>query len=132
MLVLDAFLDRSPPVHLLTLEAFRLYLRHVGPRGVLAFDVSNPFLELSKAVRANAAACGLYTVDWRDSDVTPPGVFSQWVLASRSRQVLESAFPADMVASPAASDAPRLLWTDDFTPILRILRMPRPSAPPHP
>src|SRR5262249_52002833 len=44
--VMDAFSGDSVPVHLITREAFQLYLRHLKPDGVLAVNISNKYLDL--------------------------------------------------------------------------------------
>ena len=41
VLAVDAFSGDAIPVHLLTLETFRLYFRHLRPDGILAVHVSN-------------------------------------------------------------------------------------------
>ena len=46
LLVADAFSSDAIPTHLLTREAVRLYRRKLRPDGVLAFHISNRFLDL--------------------------------------------------------------------------------------
>src|SRR5207248_87325 len=41
LLAVDAFSSDSIPVHLLTIEAFQLYFRHLRPGGILAVHISN-------------------------------------------------------------------------------------------
>lgn len=123
LIVLDAFLDRSPPVHLLTVEAVRLYLRRLEPNGVLAFHASNPFLDLTSVVRSTTGACGLFSVACVDRK--PAGglaVTSHWVLASPSRETLAACFPSEQITVPSADPPAGLCWTDEFTPLLRVLR----------
>ncbi|HLJ15492.1 MAG TPA: fused MFS/spermidine synthase, partial [Bryobacteraceae bacterium] len=55
VLIVDAFSGDAIPVHLLTKEAFALYLRHLKPGGILAVHVSNQFLELAPVVQQLAA-----------------------------------------------------------------------------
>lgn len=50
LLVLDAYLSDSIPVHLMTIEAFRLYLRKLAPKGILTFHVSHRYLDLEPIV----------------------------------------------------------------------------------
>ena len=50
LLVLDAFSGDSIPIHLLTQEAFDIYLRHLAPEGALAVHVSNRHLDLAPVV----------------------------------------------------------------------------------
>ncbi len=51
MLVVDAFSGDAIPVHLLTQEAFALYLRHLKPDGILAIHTSNTYLDLNPVVQ---------------------------------------------------------------------------------
>ncbi len=50
LLVLDAFSSDSIPVHLMTREAFALYVRKLKPNGVLLFHLSNRYLDLPPLV----------------------------------------------------------------------------------
>ena len=54
VLAIDAFSSDSIPVHLITSEATALFFQHLKPDGILAFHISNRFLDL-KPVLANIA-----------------------------------------------------------------------------
>src|SRR4029078_2345643 len=56
VLAVDAFSSDSIPVHLLTIEAFQLYFRHLKPTGVLAAHVSKRYLDLKPIVERAAGA----------------------------------------------------------------------------
>ena len=58
-LALDVFASDAIPVHLLTLEAFRAYLRVLAPDGVLAVHISNRYLDLEPVLAALADRVGL-------------------------------------------------------------------------
>lgn len=58
-LLVDAFSGDGIPTHLLTVEAFQLYLDHLAADGVLVLHISNRFLELRGVVKANAEQLGL-------------------------------------------------------------------------
>ena len=45
VLAVDAFSGDAIPLHLLTTEAIALYKKHLAPNGILAFHVSNQYLE---------------------------------------------------------------------------------------
>ncbi len=49
-IVLDAYNSDSIPVHLITLEAFDLYLSKLKPGGIVIFHVSNKYLYLDRLV----------------------------------------------------------------------------------
>ena len=59
LFVLDAFSSDSVPVHLLTREAIELYLRKLSPDGLMAFHISNRYLDLRPVVSGNARSLGL-------------------------------------------------------------------------
>jgi predicted O-methyltransferase YrrM len=58
LVLLDAFSADSVPTHLLTAEAFRLYLQLLKPEGLLLVHISNRNLELEPSVAATARAVG--------------------------------------------------------------------------
>ncbi len=124
LLVLDAFSSDAIPVHLLTIEALDVYLRRLRPAGILAVHVSNRYLDLSPVVHALALARGL---EWTKID--EPGderagtTMSEWMLLTRSAEALDSPeIRAASLPAPGASERPPLLWTDDYSSLLPLLR----------
>lgn len=61
VLLLDAFSGDAVPVHLLTREAFEIYLRHMKRGGIIAVHVSNRYLTLAPVADRLAASVGLKT-----------------------------------------------------------------------
>lgn len=61
VLLLDAFSGDSVPAHLLTLEAWQIYLRHLKPGGIIVFQISNHYLCLAPVLEKIAATLGLGT-----------------------------------------------------------------------
>ena len=59
LIVLDAFSSDSLPVHLLSREAIGLYRSKLAARGVLAFNLSNRYLDLDPVLGRQAADAGL-------------------------------------------------------------------------
>ncbi len=123
VLVLDAFSGGAIPLHLLTEEAFRIYLEHLrNPGGILALHISNEHIDLRPVVFALADHFGLATAyihTHPDAHVTSE---SDWVLAARDRTVLD-------LPEVAGASTPRdqhlalgQLWTDDYSNLFRILR----------
>ncbi len=51
VLAIDAFSSDAIPVHLITSEAVAIYKRHLTPGGVIAFHVTNRFLDLDPGGR---------------------------------------------------------------------------------
>ena len=59
LIVLDAFSSDSLPVHLLSAEAIALYRSKLAAGGVLAFNLSNRYLDLDPVLGRQAAGAGL-------------------------------------------------------------------------
>ena len=54
VLIIDAFSGDSIPVHLLTLEAFKEYFRHLKPDGILAVHITNWYFDLAPVIKTAA------------------------------------------------------------------------------
>src|SRR3989337_3693167 len=67
VLAMDAFSGDSIPLHLLTRGAMGIYMRHLKPGGVLAFQATNRFINIAPVVASLAAELGLSAVLISDS-----------------------------------------------------------------
>ena len=121
VIAVDAFSGDAIPVHLLTAEALRLYQRHLRPGGILAFHISNSFLDLAPVVKAEAEHAGLPAVLVSTSDDEYGGYAADWVLITRNQEFLS--LPAVKDAAEDIELKPGLrLWTDDYSSLLPILK----------
>jgi spermidine synthase len=118
VLVLDAFAGDAPPVHLLTREAFEIYLRHMSPSGVIAVNISTRHIDLEPAVRGVAERLHLARVT-AYTDPIPPAFASRWVLLARDPKVLEIPGLAE-IAENSGTHAP-VYWTDDYSNIFSLI-----------
>ncbi|MBF0285339.1 MAG: fused MFS/spermidine synthase [Magnetococcales bacterium] len=121
LLAVDAFSGDSIPVHLLTREAMAVYRRHLKPEGVIAFHVTNRFLELAPEVALLAREAGMTAVLIRDEAEEKPFDRSGWVLATRDARLLERPEIAGE-AEPMKEIAGLEAWTDDFNNLFDVLR----------
>jgi SAM-dependent methyltransferase len=124
VLAVDAFSSDAIPVHLITREALGIYLRHVRPEGIVAFHVSNRFLDLVPVVARLAREHGAHAVLVRDEVVpgAPGRSGSEWVLVSRDPAALARDAIVRRGAVPA-KDRPGLrTWSDDFSNLLQVLK----------
>src|SRR5262249_18056732 len=81
VIAIDAFSGDAIPVHLITEQALELYKRHLSPRGIVAFHVSNRYLDLPPVVELIARRAGMKTAFISSDDVDPKDVWtSDWVL----------------------------------------------------
>jgi hypothetical protein len=111
VLALDAFSGDAIPIHLLTKEAFEVYLYHLDPDGILAVHISNRHLDLYPPVRLLAAEFDL-NYYWVSDDGEGWETRSDWVLLSKRQLDIERIEPAPNLR----------VWTDEDTSLLPILK----------
>jgi hypothetical protein len=122
VLAVDAFSGDAIPVHLLTREAFALYMRHLKPEGVLAVHTSNTYLNLPPVVQLLAADAGCETrLVTNDDEHRKLIDSSDWVLVTRSRRFLDG-LDSSLMSEPISVPADLRVWTDDFNNLFQILR----------
>jgi len=117
VLALDAFSGDAPPVHLLTIEAFRLYMDELAPDGILAVNITNTYVDLRPVVLAAAAKLSVNAVFVHDDGDGRTTLYNDWMLLSR-RDVPPKIGPS----SSMKGSLPRDLWTDNYSNLLRVLR----------
>jgi len=139
-LVLDAFSGDAVPVHLLTVEAFEVYLRHLQPDGVIAIHISSNHFDLRPICYHLALSRG-FTASFLnnrhrdfqgdtgfDCDLS---LISSWVILYREQTfrakfqefcqpLLDSGEIAGEVGTLAAARQIRP-WTDSFSNLLQVL-----------
>ena len=125
VLAVDAFSGDAIPVHLITREALGVYLGHVRPHGIVAFHVSNRFLDLVPVVARIAREHGVHAVvvrDEPDDDDDSLRSKSDWVLVSRDAAALQAQTIVDAGAVPAEDRPDWRTWTDDYSNLIQILK----------
>ena len=122
VIAVDAFSGDAIPVHLLTREALALYLRHLAPDGVIAFHVSNQYIDLEPVITAIAANAGLKAVSVHSHGDPQNGLYyADWILVTaneeflRQPEVVNNGFPP-----PARRDV--RLWTDNYSSVFPLLK----------
>ncbi len=122
LLVLDTFNGDAMPLHLLTREAFEIYLKHLKPNGILAINVSNRYFNLPLEVYRLADAFDLGTALIENTGDGVQSYNSVWMLLTRDRDFLN--LPAITAVSKPRTAIPSGLrvWTDDFSNLVQILK----------
>ncbi len=118
-IVIDVFTSDAIPVHMLTREAFAIYLRHLRDDGILVFHASNRYLDVVAVLAAVAFDHGL-KVRFRDDRATSrePGTEpSRWLVAARDKKAFSDLVDASGWRRPCAHDR---VWTDDFNDLPRV------------
>jgi hypothetical protein len=140
LLIMDAFSSDSVPVHLITVEAMELYVKHLKPGGVLVVNISNVNLDLGPLVFRLAAEFDMHAV--KIGSLPAPRRLqsaADWMILSQDAAYIE-AFPpvAEQVRAilrmkPKGltltgpenlnlTNAP--LWTDDYSDLISVLKAP--------
>lgn len=122
VVVIDAFIDDAIPVHLLTKEAFAIYLSLLDTKeGILAIHISNRYLDLKPVILKAANQFNLETAVIESSDEDYQVSSATWVLLSKNQKALsapeiqnEKVF--DDIAMKDVS-----LWTDDYSNLFQAL-----------
>jgi hypothetical protein len=90
LLVIDAFSSDAIPIHLITRQALDIYLKNVAEDGLIAFHISNRYLDLDPVLGNLAAEVGLvgYIENDRENDI-PGKASSSWVVLARQQGTLD-------------------------------------------
>jgi SAM-dependent methyltransferase len=121
VLAVDAFSSDAIPVHLITIEALDVYRRHMKPDGIIAFHVTNRYLDLVPIVEALGKARGMRVVFVADDSDEALASRSDWVLLASGGDVLDRPDIAD-AATEIHSRPDWRLWTDDFNNLFQVLK----------
>lgn len=120
VLAIDAFSGDCVPTHLLTREFLELARAHLAPGGILAFHVTNRYLDLSRPASALAVGGLRATLVESPGDRERGTSAARWMLLADGRTFVEQAraHGADaLVMTPAGEP-----WTDDHVNVIACLR----------
>jgi hypothetical protein len=125
VLAVDAFSGDAIPIHLLTIEAIALYKKHLAPDGIIAFHVSNQYLNLAPEIAQLAIAANMQSKLIESAGDDSTGSYrSTWVLLTDSPTFFSR--PEIAFAATETPTTPRLRpWTDDYSSLLPILQLTR-------
>ena len=120
LLAIDAFSSDSVPLHLLTSEAFGVYLDALAPQGIMFVHISNRYMDLEPPIAAEVKRRGLHAAV--REDVPPaesPWTGSTWIAITRDPGQLKALSAAAPAMSWRVLEAPaHKPWTDDHASIL--------------
>jgi len=130
LIALDAFSGDSIPIHLMTKEALALYMRKLTPHGILAFHISNLYLQLEPILGDLAQDSHLVCMIESDGPLTQSQLDqgrlpSTWVVMARSQTDLSKLIGIDTTSDrwlPVHGRRNPVVWTDDYSDLLRIIK----------
>ncbi len=129
VLVLDAFSGDAIPLHLLTIEAFEIYLKQLDDGGVIAVHISNRYLDLQPVVTGIAERYQLtmIPIDY-DSEDDDGEVYdsnadagSSWVLLTRDKKFAEDPIVVKGAKETDVEIGPPIIWTDQYSNLLHVM-----------
>jgi len=123
ILVLDAFTNDSPPIHLLTVEAFDLYRKHLKSTGVIAVHISSRFINYYPLIASLTARenMGLRLIIDKNPGNDIHRLFSSWVLISSNRAFLDNGYIMNFSTLYPVGDTVKA-WTDDYSSLYPLLK----------
>jgi hypothetical protein len=117
VIAVDAFSGDSIPLHLMTSEAVDAYLARLKPDGIIAFHVSNKFINLVPVLRKTALQKKLkmkHVHEKNDEGRT----LSEWVVFCKGADITEWGEGESSIKTES-----KRVWTDDFSNIGAALRL---------
>ncbi len=123
-LILDAFNSGAVPIHLLTKDAFNIYLRRLKPDGIILLHVSNRYLDLRPILAAAARDLGLHGASRRQifaGQAEQGRVESVWVAIGRDPATIEKLAKKKGWINFGADPSRATAWTDRHASLLAAL-----------
>jgi SAM-dependent methyltransferase len=122
VLAIDAFSSDAIPAHLLTREAFAVYLRHLKPNGILAVHISNRYLDLEPvceriAEQLKRSAMLVHTSASEAVDA------SDWILISADERPWSNPVFAGADMRRPRGDPSFKGWTDQYSSLWPLLKL---------
>jgi len=122
LLAIDAFSSDAVPVHLLTVEALKMYFDRLKPDGILALNITNRHIQLAPVLEIAARELGKQAVlITQRGDYDKYIYHTDWALMTSQRDLMK--IPAIADAASSLEPMPGLrLWTDDYSNLIQIVK----------
>lgn len=110
VIVVDAFSSDAIPIHLLTKQAFELYMKKLAPGGYLLVHISNRHLNLAPVVANLGKDLDLLVFRERDDDRGEPFCAADWMVVVKD-------WPTMARLLTAAGQPTTEMWQEDLAPV---------------
>lgn len=120
VIVFDAFSGDSIPAHLVDEEALQLYLNHLKPNGILAFNVSNRHINMQPVLATLAQHYALESAFIYSDGSDFLGASASWVILTNNKAFLDLPEIA-AVRQPLGSLPGFRMWTDNYSNLFQLL-----------
>lgn len=122
LLILDGFTSDSVPVHLLTLEAFSEYKRHLKSNGSILVNISNRYLNFNPLLAsiAKEASYGAFVIsdDGKYFHGCSPSTF---ILLSNTYELINNPIVASSLRKIPINEVNFKAWTDNYSNVFSLL-----------
>jgi len=123
ILALDAFSGDAPPIHLLTREAFSIYMRHMRQGGVIAVHITNRYIDFIPLIWKLADEFDLERTligAWEDESFA---YGNDWILLTKDKEFFKQSGFLDADDSPPEEEDFKSIqiWTDDYSNLYQVL-----------
>ncbi|MEP1554670.1 MAG: integral membrane-like protein [Paraglaciecola sp.] len=122
VLIIDAFTSGAIPSHLLTLEAYEIYWKHLKDKGLLVIHTSNNHVDLVPLLFALAENDNKTASYFNTSNVSKYDYGSEWVVITNDKSFKASARTNLIEKTLKNHTSNQLIWTDDFNSLLPIMK----------
>lgn len=125
LIVLDAFSGDGIPAHLLTVEAFEVYQKHLAPDGIVAVHISNRYLNLFPVVAGIAGHHNLemvYIEYLPDDDSGMEEASSDWILLTNNQKFIEDEEVQELSQDPRNWYSRPIKWTDQYSNLIEVMK----------
>lgn len=121
LFVLDAFSSDAIPVHLLTREAFEVYLRHLSDDGIIAVLISSWHFDFEPLLRAVADEFDMHAVTIHSASGELEDWGSSWKIMTRNDEFMEQRKVRKAMLLASGENKEVRIWTDDFSSPFQLL-----------
>ncbi len=123
LLFIDAFSGYSIPLHLVTKEALKIYIKHVKEGGVFLFHISNHYIDLSNVLTRLGAEFGLSAVKIENRNLLG-GYAASYLLLTKNKKVLSNVLDSSEATKLDSESIMAIfpLWTDNFSNLFSVLK----------
>ena len=120
MLSIDAFSSDSVPMHLMTVEALRVYQKQIKPDGAIVYNVTNRLINLAPMVKLLAEQEGMTAILISDTAARGDYYQTDFVIVTRNSKLIADARLKDAVPIQALPGLK--VWTDHHNNLFDVLR----------
>ncbi len=120
ILLIDAFSSGAIPIHLLTAEAAETYAQRITEDGVLAFHITNRFLDLTPVINGLAEHLGMQAVRVSSPGNEVGADAATWMILTRNPEFLDD--PVVRQAADKNVTDKALNWSDAYSGLWQALR----------